>query len=166
MPTLLTGPQTDFLKALLSGDIDQAQHVLRSARPDGDRPKMCCLGVACDAYGKANGIEWEVIPGIMSDDLSRYAFLNSGLDMPTSVRVWLGLLPEEGNPILWTQVRDSGNTAPRSATYCNDCSELPFVTIAFLFHHLFTEGDEFEGSRAQLDDAAGQFLIDRTRLGL
>lgn len=66
-----------WVAALRSGKYKQTRHVLR----DGDR--MCCLGVACDLYGKEFGIEWESADG-------GFYFLERENILPSEVSEWIG----------------------------------------------------------------------------
>ena len=68
-----------WIKALRSGEYKQTKEFLRI----GD--KFCCLGVACDLYGKSKKIPW--------DDV---LFLDEREHLPQIVIEWLGLNNGEG----------------------------------------------------------------------
>jgi hypothetical protein len=68
-----------WVAALRSGEYRQAQQVLRKEN------KFCCLGVACDLYGKEHGIEWKKVG-------DAYYFLDEKMVLPKSVKEWLGTL--------------------------------------------------------------------------
>ena len=69
-----------WVAALRSGKYKQAKAAIR----DGDH--FCCLGVACDLYGKANKVKWTG-----AED-----FLGHSDVLPDEVREWLGLTSDEG----------------------------------------------------------------------
>jgi len=63
-----------WVKVLRSEKYKQTKKVLK------DEKGYCCLGVACDLYGKEKNINWEID-----------AFLNQRTYLPVDVRDWLGL---------------------------------------------------------------------------
>ena len=72
-----------WVKALRSGEYKQTRGQLRN------EDRYCCLGVACDLYGKhvLKGNGWKPFrEGILS-----YTFLGEGGTLPTQVVKWLGI---------------------------------------------------------------------------
>ena len=72
-----------WVKALRSGEYKQA---IGQLRREGS---YCCLGVACDLYGKhaLKGDRWEPY----KDSPLSYTFLGQGGALPRQVVKWLGL---------------------------------------------------------------------------
>ena len=79
------------MKALRSGEYKQARGQLRK------EGSYCCLGVACDLYGKhvLKGDRWRQFKpskGMLHpDDPLSYTFLGQGGALPRQVVKWLGL---------------------------------------------------------------------------
>lgn len=71
-----------WVDALRSGEYEQTTGRLR------DDAGFCCLGVACDLYGKEKNVAWE------EDGV----FLGRNDLLPPAVREWLGL--DRNNPEL------------------------------------------------------------------
>lgn len=95
-----------WLKALRGGKYKQARKALRVSG------KYCCLGVACDLYGKANGVEWE------GDH-----FMNRSCELPSDVVSWLGLKSDTGE---FSEEEDD------NLIVCNDDKKMSFKKIANL----------------------------------
>ena len=71
-----------WVAALRSGKYSQTRGVLRDDRG------YCCLGVACQLYADAMGIEWN--EGV------EYRFDGEEMVLPLSVKMWLGLNGDSG----------------------------------------------------------------------
>lgn len=71
-----------WVEALRSGEYQQTTKNLH------DKNGFCCLGVACDLYGKEKGIEWEA-PKVQGD--TGLQFIGSEAILPSLVKEWLGL---------------------------------------------------------------------------
>lgn len=82
-----------WVDALRSGEYLQGQDLLRDANN-----KFCCLGVLCDFYSKATGVEWG-----NSFNIGRGLCMHEEYDvLPGRVAEWVGLPLEGGND--WTEV--------------------------------------------------------------
>lgn len=94
----------EWVEALRSGAYEQGRYWLRK------NGKYCCLGVACDIYGKQKGLNWE---GVM--------FLDQGSVLPTLVMNEFGLesaspaLPYENKVDAASNLNDRGVTFPQIA---------------------------------------------------
>lgn len=69
-----------WVTALRSGKYKQGQSYLRTGN------RFCCLGVACDLFGKDKNIEWD-----------EEIFLTAYDVLPYVVMEWLGLNKESGS---------------------------------------------------------------------
>lgn len=78
-----------WVEALRSGKYTQAQHGLHP-----ESGGYCCLGVACDLYGKAHGIVF--VLNASDDDDPYYYFLEDSALLPRPVQEWLGLRTSDG----------------------------------------------------------------------
>lgn len=72
-----------LIDALRSGKYKQGKNRLRK----GDT--FCCLGVACDIYGKEFGIDWV-------EDSDGYSFLGSVLYLPKPLDTYFGFECDSG----------------------------------------------------------------------
>lgn len=91
-----------WAKALESGEYAQTKSRLR------DSTGYCCLGVACDLYGKETGEEWQ--PLVIS---KKYVFMGARTSLPEEVQDWLGLRDVNGviSPDLTlVHLNDTGST--------------------------------------------------------
>jgi hypothetical protein len=69
-----------WIAALRSGKYKQGRRALRPSKNT-----YCCLGVACDLYGKENGVSW--------DENGR--FMGKSGSLPSSVKKWLGISADQ-----------------------------------------------------------------------
>jgi hypothetical protein len=112
-----------WLDALESGEYEQTTVALR------DMNGFCCLGVACDVYAKATGMQWdEQAPGRYSS-VTAYTMFGSDGDLPSAVMEWFGL--ESSDPDVVINPNDFGGFI-RSLSSCNDQLQMKFKDIAQL----------------------------------
>jgi hypothetical protein len=93
----------EWIVALRSGVYLQGQKCLQS-----DSHKFCCLGVACDLYGKKNNLEW--YPGS-----NTYSFMGSNKFLPTTVCNWLEIAPDIQDDLI--SMNDNGVPFSKIADY-------------------------------------------------
>ena len=93
-----------LIRALRSGEYTQTTGQLRY----GDA--LCCLGIACDVYGKETGIEWE-----------DGRFLHFKFSMPRPVQDWFGFASGAGSvagdELGLTARNDAGHTFDEIADF-------------------------------------------------
>ena len=89
-----------WLNALRSGDYQQGRKYLRQC------DQYCCLGVLCDLYSKAAGLEWEPLEG-NADQVQ--SMLNHETTLPFKVQEWAGI-PGKPNPLELAAYNDNGAT--------------------------------------------------------
>ena len=116
MPNELNANAQKWVDALRSGKYTQTRGALRS--DEGNNPKFCCLGVACDLYAQEVGGSW----GPM-EQRGYVKFTdpedNVASDFLTpAVTKWLGLL--------W----DNGGNVKHSLLRLNDSYKYTFAQIA------------------------------------
>ena len=85
-----------WVDALRSGEYKQTRESLRN--DEGNEPKFCCLGVACDLYAKETNVDgWQKIETGVN---TLYKFVSeessSEAALPRPVAEWLGLNSVEG----------------------------------------------------------------------
>jgi hypothetical protein len=90
---------------------------------------FCCLGVACDLYGKVMGVEWE------KNGIGQWSFMGSVGALPEAVADWYGLYDED--PCLEVDVlkeidrdEDGEFDTPECLSSLNDDHNLNFKQIA------------------------------------
>ncbi len=110
-----------LVAALRSGRYKQGKNQLRR----GDR--FCCLGVACDLYGKATKTQWKV--NRFGDPI----MLKSAGMLPFEVRDWFGL--DSCDPVL-------GRKNPALASVWNDERKAGFQRIATLFERKYMKAKQ------------------------
>lgn len=108
-----------LLAALRSGEYTQGKGSLRTGG-EGDEPKHCCLGVACDVYRKETGQgEWRHV-----EDTEWRFYTPDGLwawaALPKAVAEWYGVSWSEmiGGGDL--KVKPPGPVNERYVSYLND----------------------------------------------
>lgn len=78
------------MTALQKGRIKKLVSALRSGKYKQGRGQLfkggeyCCLGVACDLYGKANGVQWEM------EGSTAARMLDEDCELPRVVSEWFG----------------------------------------------------------------------------
>jgi len=105
--------KSQWVEALRSGEYSQGVGSLRS--PDNT---FCCLGVLCDLYSKAEGVEWEAGYYGIDSDPSYYSMHDRGALPPTEVAKWAGMsslelvgelsVPADEAPVDLVSKNDSG----------------------------------------------------------
>ena len=93
---MLNANAQKWVDALRSGKYTQTRGVLRN--DEGNEPKFCCLGVACDLYAKETNVDgWQKIETGVN---TLYRFVSEGSSseaaLPRPVAEWLGLNSVEG----------------------------------------------------------------------
>jgi len=155
MPTFelgMTDNRSDFIGALLSSQYVQTTGTLYRGK-NTNRPMMCCMGVATDRYIRATpGEKWLTGPS------DYYSFRYNESSMEPQVQRWLGL--DDANPTLWNDTNHLlvGEWQGHSAGGCNDSEDFSFQEIAYLFHHLFTTGQPFSGTKDVVKSNARIFV--------
>ena len=96
MPNELNANAQKWVDALRSGKYKQTREALRN--DEGNEPKFCCLGVACDLYAKETNVDgWQKIETGVN---TLYKFVSeessSEAALPRPVAEWLGLNSVEG----------------------------------------------------------------------
>lgn len=112
-----------WVKALRSGEYKQTQKRLATVDRDGN-VSYCCLGVACEVYGKTERREQE-----LNQHSRRVVFDGSDAVLPESVQQWLGLT--EGHPgVLSDRTYSDGELVPEGLAVLNDDRGWDFDQIA------------------------------------
>ena len=96
MPNELNANAQKWVDALRSGKYTQTRGALRN--DEGNNPKFCCLGVACDLYAKETNVDgWRKIETGLNTLYKFVSDESSSEDaLPESVAEWLGLNSVEG----------------------------------------------------------------------
>lgn len=118
-----------WVKALRSGEYEQARGKLRVTRDSGDA-FYCCLGVLCDLYRVQTGLgEWSVAESLagnrhvyFSDTSIPGWYCTSASDLVTSVVNWAGCKSHTG------EFRDEAGR--RYLIELNDIEKKTFLEIA------------------------------------
>jgi hypothetical protein len=100
----------ELVAALRSDEYAQGRGMLRT------KEGFCCLGVACDLYGKANGVEWTP-PVNQPENFRHWEFLGAWTTLPRDVAGWYGFEyglgelsdPKIGN-LTASQMNDKGSS--------------------------------------------------------
>ena len=126
MPNELNANAQKWVDALRSGKYTQTRGALRS--DEGNNPKFCCLGVACDLYAKETSMDgwWRKSK---NGEFPLYKFVSgcsSSEDaLPILVAEWLGLKTVEG-----AFIPDHTGLRLGSLIALNDDLRLDFAQIA------------------------------------
>jgi hypothetical protein len=90
--------KAEWLKALRSGDYEQAEDALRNDSG------FCCLGVLCDLHAKKTGVLWD-----------GFVYLGVADVLPHTVQEWADLPAREGGSVIihedeeyLTELNDNG----------------------------------------------------------
>ena len=96
MPNGLNANAQKWVDALRSGKYVQTRGALRN--DEGNEPKFCCLGVACDLYAKETNVDgWQKIETGVNTLYTFVSDESSSEDaLPKPVAYWLGLTSVDG----------------------------------------------------------------------
>ncbi len=127
---LINNRRSDWAKALTSELYEQGKTYLKQVREDSP-PKYCCLGVACEVFGKETGVEEHPYHRFWTGAYAPVSFAESGASLgketylPDSMRKYLGL--SKKSEYILSELNDSG---------------VSFTVIAKILRLLPTEVDD------------------------